>query len=102
MLLPVGSRTHLSVAPGPRLAPSVHMLWTTMRIQVGTSTEQLAQLRGPWNALLAQAAENTPFLPHEWITAEWQAFGPGPSTYVLTSWLDADLRLGAPLASTKQ
>src|SRR4051812_22705437 len=52
---------------------------TTMRIQVCTSTDQLAQLRGPWNALLAQAAENTPFLTHEWITAWWRAFGSGSS-----------------------
>jgi CelD/BcsL family acetyltransferase involved in cellulose biosynthesis len=73
-----------------------------MRIEVGTSTEQLAELRGPWNALLAQAAENTPFLTHEWITAWWRAFGSGSSMYVITVWQDADLVAVAPLTYTKQ
>ena len=73
-----------------------------MRIQVCGSTEQLAQLRGPWNALLARAAENTPFLTHEWITAWWRAFGSGSSMYVITAWQDAELVAVAPLAYTKQ
>ena len=73
-----------------------------MRIQVCTSTDQLAQLRGPWNALLAHAAENTPFLTHEWITAWWRAFGSGSSMYVITAWQEAELVAVAPLAYTKQ
>ena len=73
-----------------------------MRIQVCASAEQLAQLRGPWNALLAKAAENTPFLTHEWITAWWRAFGSGLSMYVITAWQDDELVAVAPLAYTKQ
>jgi len=75
---------------------------TTMRIQVCTSSEQLAHLRGPWNALLAQAAENTPFLTHEWITAWWRAFGSDSSMYVITAWQDDELVAVAPLAYIKQ
>jgi CelD/BcsL family acetyltransferase involved in cellulose biosynthesis len=73
-----------------------------MRIQVCASAEQLAQLRGPWNALLAKAAENTPFLTHEWITAWWRAFGSGSSMYVITAWQEDELVAVAPLAYTKQ
>ena len=73
-----------------------------MRIQVCASAEQLAQLRDPWNALLAQAPENTPFLTHEWITAWWRAFGSGLSMYVITAWQDDELVAVAPLAYTKQ
>ena len=73
-----------------------------MRIQVCTSPEELAQLRDPWNALLAQAAENTPFLTHAWITAWWRAFGAASSMYVVTAWQDDALVAVAPLAYTKQ
>ena len=73
-----------------------------MRIQVCASAEQLAQLRDPWNALLAQAPENTPFLTHEWITAWWRAFGSRLSMYVITAWQDDELVAVAPLAYTKQ
>jgi CelD/BcsL family acetyltransferase involved in cellulose biosynthesis len=73
-----------------------------MRIQACTSAEQLAQLRGPWNALLAKAAENTPFLTHEWITAWWRAFGSGSPMYVITAWEDDELVAVAPFAYTKQ
>lgn len=82
--------------------PSVESTLATMRVQVCTSAEQLAQLRDPWNALLATAAENTPFVTHEWITAWWRAFGSGSSMYVITAWQDDELVAVAPLAYTKQ
>lgn len=73
-----------------------------MRIQVCASAEQLAGLRDAWNALLAKAPENSPFLTHEWITAWWRAFGPGLSLYVITAWQDDELVAVAPLAYTRQ
>jgi CelD/BcsL family acetyltransferase involved in cellulose biosynthesis len=73
-----------------------------MRIQVCASTEQLAQLRDPWNGLLAKAPENTPFLTHEWMTAWWRAFGSGSSMYVITAWQGDELMAVAPLAYTTQ
>src|SRR3989442_8064399 len=84
--------------PGTKCAHALR----TMRIQVCASAEELAQLRGPWNALLATAAENSPFLTHEWITAWWRAFGSGSSMYVITAWQDDELLAVAPLAYTKQ
>ena len=73
-----------------------------MQVHVCTSADELALLRDPWNALLAKAGENTPFLTHEWITAWWRAFGSASAMYVITAWQDGELAAVAPLAYTKQ
>ncbi len=50
------------------------------------SWDEVGQLAGHWNALLAASASDTIFLTWEWVEAWWKNYGAGRRLFVLAAW----------------
>lgn len=54
------------------------------QVEVISDVHAFISLEKEWNALLAAAPVNAPFLRHEWFRAWWKAFGGGRRLAILT------------------
>ena len=59
------------------------------------------RLRPQWNALLARARANNPFLTWEWLHAWWTHLRGNATLQMIAVWSDDELIAIAPLMSTR-
>lgn len=67
-----------------------------MKVILHESWEDVRQLSGSWNRLLAESASNTIFLTWEWTEAWWKNYGAGQQLFVLSAWAGDSLEGLAP------
>lgn len=74
----------------------------TYRVEEISDFYAFVSLEKEWNALLAAAPMNAPFLRHEWFRTWWKAFGGGKQLAILTvRSADGALAAIAPLAEER-
>lgn len=76
----IGEIPAAAIIPAAEAAPA-----DRYRIEAISDCGSLAQLKPEWDALLAQAGTDHPFLSHEWISTWWECFGAnsGKALYIL-------------------
>lgn len=62
------------------------------RIAVYQRSEELEQLREPWQQLQEHSIGSTVYTSFEWNYSWWQAFGKGGEMYVVACWEGEQLR----------
>ncbi len=71
-------------------------------LEVVTDYQELLRLESPWNELIAEASDTSPFESHAWTCAWWEAFGAANQLHVLI-WRKGDKICGvAPLMFSQE
>ena len=71
-------------------------------LEVVTDYQELLRLEEPWNELIAELGETSPFESHAWTCAWWEAFGAANQLHVLV-WRENDKICGlAPLMISRE
>lgn len=70
-------------------------------VKIVSAAEEFADLALPWEKLVAETGNPSPFISHAWLGAWWEHFRDDSRLYVFTVWSGEELRGAVPLMRTR-